>query len=60
MGGLEEKLNENCPAVKVTLNNLTSEVEMKNTGTPAKSPIHPILTPGETAGQQSCFVFNLA
>ena len=52
MGGLGEKLDENCPAVK------NMEKFDKNPGAPVQILYHPKLTLRETAGEESCFVFN--
>ena len=38
MGGLAEKLNENCPAAKNTWTDLLSEGKLLNPGAPAQIP----------------------
>jgi len=48
MGALGKKLNEICPAVKNTCNDLTFEAE----------PPHIYIPLRGTAGQQSCFAFK--
>ena len=57
MGGLGEKINEKCSAVKNRQNDLTSKVELLNLGAPAQIP-QPPQTLRETVGQQSWFSFS--